>query len=152
GNMFGDPLALQRFQREARACAKITHQNIVAVYDCGALRGEGAYLVMEFLEGLTLRQELEMNRRLDSQQLLALFDQVLEGVKQAHRHGIVHRDLKPENVLISWGEGEHRIVKVLDFGLAKIERLDPSDPNSLTMPGTVLGTLNYMSPEQLLGD
>jgi serine/threonine protein kinase len=151
GNMFGDQMALQRFQREARACAKLSHTNIVSVYDFGTLRGEGAYLVMELVQGRTLRMEMQRLGTLSPDYTADLFQQLLEGVKHAHRQGIVHRDLKPENVLIATQENGIPIVKVLDFGLAKIQRVDAGDPHTLTLPGAVLGTIHYMSPEQLFG-
>ena len=150
GNMFGDRTALRRFEREAQASARLNHPNIIAVYDYGSIRTEGAYLVMELIRGSALRLELTRAGQLDSQTAAEWFTQMLEGVQAAHQAGVIHRDLKPENVLIS-GQGRER-VKILDFGLARISQLDPSNPQSLTTPGTVMGTFAYMSPEQVLGE
>jgi hypothetical protein len=142
--------AIRRFEREARASAKLNHPNIIAVYDYGALESQGAFLVMELVHGVTLRRELKRLGRLEPRTAARYFRQVLEGVKAAHAAGVVHRDLKPENVLIQ-RDGGDRAIKILDFGLAKVSLLDLQDPDSLTLPGAVLGTLGYMSPEQVSG-
>src|SRR6185295_18858915 len=107
GNMFGDRTALRRFEREAQASARLNHPNIITVYDYGAIRTDGAYLVMELVPGSTLRSELQRVGRLDPQTAAAWFTQLLEGVSAAHESGVIHRDLKPENVLIS-GEAPTR--------------------------------------------
>jgi len=152
GNMFGDRTALRRFEREAQASARLNHTNIITVYDYGSIRTEGAYLVMELIRGSTLRSELKSAGQLDSQTAAAWFTQMLEGVHAAHQAGVIHRDLKPENVLISSHTAKRGLVKILDFGLARVSLFDPSNPESLTMPGTVIGTVAYMSPEQVLGE
>jgi serine/threonine protein kinase len=152
GNLFGDQAALRRFEREARATAKLNHPNIVAIYDYGRTEAEGAYLVMELVPGATLREELKRAGRLPPLVAADRFNQLLEGIKAAHEAGIIHRDLKPENVLISTREHGRALVKIVDFGLAKLRLLDAADPNSLTVPGMVMGTINYMSPEQLSGE
>ena len=152
GSMFGDRTALRRFDREAQASARLDHANIITLYDFGTIRTEGAYLVMELVRGPTLRSEIKRMGQLDSQTAAAWFTQILEGVKAAHRAGVIHRDLKPENVLIARQASGPEQIKLLDFGLAKVSQLDPSNPQSLTMPGTVLGTLAYMSPEQVMGE
>ena len=151
GNMFGDRTALRRFEREAQASARLNHPNIISVYDYGGIRTDGAFLVMELLRGSTLRSELQRAGRLDPQTAVAWFTQLLEGVKAAHQAGVIHRDLKPENVISSKAAGREQI-KVLDFGLAKILQLDPSNPQSLTAPGMIMGTFAYMSPEQVTGE
>jgi eukaryotic-like serine/threonine-protein kinase len=151
GRFFGDAKALRRFQREAQAAAWLNHPNIIAVFDYGALQTEGAYLVMELVEGETLGARLKRVGKLGLQETAELFNQVLEGVGVAHEAGVVHRDLKPDNLLLT---GQNQ-VKILDFGLAKLAhsgRLDVSAiSETLTMPGMVMGTLGYMSPEQLTG-
>jgi serine/threonine protein kinase len=156
GNMFGDRTALRRFEREAQASARLNHPNIITVYDYGAIRTDGAYLVMELVRGTTLRSELQRLGRLDPRTAAAWFTQLLEGVNAAHEAGVIHRDLKPENVLISadaTGQEKTRAqIKVLDFGLAKILQVDPANPQSLTTPGTIIGTFAYMSPEQVTGE
>jgi len=152
GDLFGNQTALRRFEREARASARLDHPNIVAVHDYGRTAAEGAYLVLELVPGVTLRDEMRRLKRLPSELTARWFDQVLEGVKAAHREGIIHRDLKPENILIATGDQHNMLVKIADFGLAKLKNIDPADPNTLTATGVVMGTINYMSPEQLSGE
>jgi hypothetical protein len=152
GNMFGDRTALRRFEREAQASARLNHPNIITVYDYGAIRADGAYLVMELVHGSTLRSELQRVGRLDPQTTAAWFTQLLDGIKAAHQAGVIHRDLKPENVLISRDAAGRQQIKVLDFGLAKFLQIDPLNPQSLTAPGMIMGTFAYMSPEQVTGE
>ncbi|HWW77085.1 MAG TPA: protein kinase, partial [Pyrinomonadaceae bacterium] len=163
GRLFGDDAALRRFGREARALARLgQHPNIVAVHDYGELQTEGAFLVMDFIEGESLASLLRRERRVEPARAAELFRQVLEGVGAAHRAGIVHRDLKPENILVSNGEvgdaspaegGSGRTrVRLLDFGLAKVLRAEGVEAaQTMTAPGLVMGTFGYMPPEQLSG-
>jgi hypothetical protein len=150
GSMFGDPVALRRFEREARTAARLNHENIISVYDYGAIGSEGAYLVMELVPGITLRSELMRKRSLDPITAANYFDQILEGVKAAHAAAVIHRDLKPENILIAEDHKKSQI-RILDFGLAKVTQVDLTD-SSLTARGTIVGTFGYMSPEQLTGE
>jgi serine/threonine-protein kinase len=152
GNLFGDQAALRRFEREARATAKLNHPNIVAIHDYGRTAGDGAYLVMELVPGVTLRAELRQALHLPAQVAADWFHQLLEGVKAAHEAGIIHRDLKPENVLIARLEHRRTLIKIVDFGLAKLRLPDMAELNSLTAPGLVMGTISYMSPEQFSGE
>jgi eukaryotic-like serine/threonine-protein kinase len=149
---FGNPSALRRFEREAQASARLRHPNIVTVHDYGTLGSEGAYLVMELLRGTTLRAELDRVGTLHPPLAAEWFDQILAGVEAAHSAGVIHRDLKPDNVIVTRAAPDQEVLKILDFGLAKLSFGDPPDPKSLTVPGTVLGTLRYMSPEQLSGE
>ena len=151
GSMFGDRLALRRFEREAQASAKLNHPNIITVYDFGAIEGEGAYLVMEHLQGFTLRSYLKDNGNVPPAQAADWLNQILEGMKVAHQNGVIHRDLKPENIFISRTANEQNKITILDFGLAKLRFLDQAESKSLTVPGAVIGTLSYMSPEQIMG-
>jgi len=150
GSMFGDPLALRRFEREARTSARLNHPNIIAIHDYGAIGSEGAYLVMELVPGVTLRSELSLAGTVDPVSAADYFDQILEGVKAAHKAGVIHRDLKPENILISKDHDKSHI-KILDFGLAKVTQVDVTN-SSLTVRGSIVGTFGYMSPEQLVGE
>ncbi len=152
GDLADNPEALSRFEREARAVAQLSHPNILAIHDFGR-QGETAYAVMELLEGETLRVRLE-NGALPVRKAADLAVQIAEGLAAAHDKGIVHRDLKPENVFVTH-EGR---VKLLDFGLAK-RSVRPVVPESRTLsmerhtdPGTVMGTVGYMSPEQVRGE
>jgi hypothetical protein len=156
GRLFGDDSALRRFAREARSLARLgQHPNIVAVHDYGELQTEGAFLVMDFIEGESLAALLRRERRLTPPRAAAIFGQVLEGVAAAHRAGLVHRDLKPENILVSSPEGGEGggapRVRLLDFGLAKVVRADAGEAPTVTTPGVVMGTFGYMPPEQLAG-
>jgi hypothetical protein len=142
---------IHRFQREARAASTLNHPNIVSVFDAGFDQG-WHYIAMEFVEGVTLRQTMVSEARpLDDKTILDLIAQVAVALSAAHEAGIVHRDIKPENIMVR-PEG---IVKVLDFGLAKL-RQAPSDLASRadlrTRPGSLAGTLQYLSPEQILGE
>jgi len=147
---FGQQTALRRFRREARAAAQLNHPNIVGVYDYGPLEGEGAYIVMERVHGMTLRAELQRATVLPAREAAEWFDQLLSGLAAAHALGIVHRDLKPENV-IGQNERERLHVKILDFGLAKIASVETAASGTMTAAGVVMGTVGYMSPEQILG-
>jgi GAF domain-containing protein len=151
GRTFGDPRALRRFHREARAAARLNHPNIVSIYDFGPLENEGAYLVMERVDGITLRAVLERDGFLAPPDAADWFAQLLDGISAAHSEGVVHRDLKPENVIAQQPGSPAFTVKILDFGLAKIQSADMAAGGTVTQPGTVIGTLGYMSPEQLVG-
>ena len=147
-----DPEALARFEREAKAVAALSHPNILAIHDFGSDNGV-TYAVMELLEGDTLRDKLEEGP-IPQKQAVDLAVQVARGLSAAHEKGVVHRDLKPENVFVS----KNGHLKILDFGLAKrVEQVEPGKETSAptasghTEPGTVMGTLGYMSPEQVRG-
>ncbi len=152
GSMFGDQEALRRFEREARASAKLTHPNIIAIYDYGRLPSEGAYLVMELIQGVSLRSKLAKFGKLKPNVVAQYFEQLLEGIKAAHKAGVIHRDLKPENILIADSDDLKQQIKILDFGLAKVKQQTIFDSVSLTAPGTIMGTFGYMPFEQLSGD
>jgi hypothetical protein len=134
--------AQQRFVREARAAAAVTHDNVIAIHaveDAGLV----PYLVMQFIDGSTLQKKLDRTGQLPPREILGIALQIAEGLAAAHRHGVVHRDVKPANILL-----EHGIerVKITDFGLARA-----GDDASLTQSGVVAGTPMYMSPEQADG-
>jgi serine/threonine-protein kinase len=154
----GSAEAAQRFKREARAAAGFTHPNVVTVHDYGAGEDQHAFLVMELLKGSTLRHELKHRSRLNPVRTVEIFRGVCAGVDAAHRRQIIHRDLKPENIFLSQSEGFDRPeekVKVLDFGIAKILTAPSEVEETLTgfetSAGVLVGTIGYLSPEQLLG-
>ena len=137
-----DPAFAERFEREARTLARLSHPNIVGVFDTG-LAGDYSYFVMEYVDGSTLRSLLREGA-LGPHEALELIPQLCAGLQAAHDQGIVHRDLKPENVLVT-DDGR---VKITDFGLAKLLGPDSKQP-TLTLTNQVMGTPHYMAPEQL---
>jgi uncharacterized protein (TIGR03067 family) len=137
-----DPAFAERFAREARALAKLTHPSIVTVYDFGESGGR-FYLLMEFVDGLNLRQLLR-ERRLRPEEALQVVPQICEALQYAHEQGVVHRDIKPENILLD-RKGH---VKIADFGLAKLLGQKATD-SALTGSQQVMGTPHYMAPEQM---
>src|SRR6201987_1550196 len=150
-SLANDSDRLRRFEQEARTIAALNHPNILGIYDIGTHDG-APFLVSEFLEGQTLREKLDAGP-LPVRRAIEYALGIVQGLAAAHEKGIVHRDLKPENVFIT-RDGR---VKVLDFGLAKLLRPEESHDtvatvaSPATLPGTVMGTVGYMSPEQVKG-
>jgi eukaryotic-like serine/threonine-protein kinase len=146
--------SVERFRREARSAAMISHPNVVTIHDFGDARAAGspAYIVMELVRGLSLRELLRREGRLSPARAVALMCDICAGVGTAHRQGLLHRDLKPDNVIVvpATHEGERETAKVVDFGLAKLR--DRAPGTALTEAGAILGTLYYMSPEQCGGE
>jgi tRNA A-37 threonylcarbamoyl transferase component Bud32/GAF domain-containing protein len=151
GSLFGDPVALRRFEREARAAAKIDHPSITRVHDYGAVGSGGAYLIMELVAGRTWRAELQRSGVIAPARASEWFRQLLDGLQFAHARGIVHRDLKPENVMIVATSGGGDALKIMDFGLAKVLDAGTGVTESVTVAGMAMGTLGYMAPEVLTG-
>ncbi len=149
----GDHHRLRRFEQEARAAGALNHPNVLAVFDAGEHEGR-PYVVFELLKGATLRYHLDLGA-LAVRRVLDYAVQIAQGLAAAHEAGIVHRDLKPENLFLT-REGR---VKILDFGIAKLTRLGDDLPeltsrvtaSDHSTPGIVLGTVGYMSPEQVRG-
>jgi serine/threonine-protein kinase len=137
-----------RFRREAHAIAKLNHPNIVQVFLSGAADDDHFYLAMEYVDGCTLREELRRAAPFEPARALWISQQLTAALSTAHAAGVVHRDLKPENIMLTARPGETDVVKVLDFGLAKMVGLDAPDTH-ITTPGTIFGTPAYMSPEQV---
>jgi serine/threonine protein kinase len=145
-DLAGDPAAPERFRREARAAARLNHPHVAGVYDFGTLPEGESYIVMELVEGETLRERLAAGA-LPLREAMLIARQVADGIESAHRGGVIHRDLKPSNIVVSRDERGEPFVKVLDFGVAKLKgqatgRLDAA------RAGALVGTPRYMSPEQ----
>jgi hypothetical protein len=147
----GDTRAAERFEREARLAARFSHPNVVTVHDFGVTAGRGI-LVMELLSGLSLRDELERRRPMEPRRVLDVLGPVCGAVEAAHRRGLVHRDLKPENIFLARLEGIET-PKVLDFGISKATRMAAAGaPANAATSSVIVGTLEYMAPEQLRGE
>jgi len=147
---WADPHLRHRFEREARALSALSHPNLCALYDVGEIAQSGGttpYLVMELLEGETLRDRIAAGR-IGVRKALIWAAQIAHGLAAAHQKGVIHRDLKPENVFITEGE----LLKILDFGLAMTQQTHTNASTLVrTEPGMVMGTAHYMSPEQVRG-
>lgn len=144
--LWSTPELEERFRREARVLAQLNHPNIVQLYSFGRSDDGISYLAMEFIEGRTLTRTIAERGALAEALALSILDQICSALVEAHRYGIVHRDLKPDNVMTMERYGQPAFVKVLDFGIAKLTRTH--DPR-LTRSGAILGTPQYMAPEQL---
>jgi serine/threonine-protein kinase len=149
-----DLRAVERFRREARAAAALTHPNAVTIFDFVEEWGQ-YFLVMEYINGPTLKQLIGQNRQLQSLQAIDIAAQVCDVLQVAHARGFIHRDIKPQNIMLSWGvgntnssaQGERALVKLTDFGIVRVV-----EEGGLTNSGIVLGTADYLSPEQARGE
>ncbi len=144
----------RRFETEARAANKLDHPNLVKVHDSGLLADGQPYFIMDLVEGESLSDALKKNGRLPIEQALKIFIQVGFALSYAHSNGVIHRDIKPSNIMISSadvGDAQGVLVKVVDFGIAKLTGKDEFNQQTLTKTGEIFGSPLYMSPEQCLG-
>ncbi len=147
----GDPTTLSRFEREVQAMATLTHPNTVEVYDYGRTADGTFYYVMEYLPGLGLQELVEEYGPLPPGRAIHFLRQVCAALKEAHAIGLIHRDIKPSNVIACQRGGIHDVAKLLDFGLVQDIGTFTSGSDKLTMQGAILGSPNYISPEQASG-
>lgn len=147
-----DEAARVRFQTEARAAVKLCHPNAVSVTDFGQTSEGVVYIVMELLEGRTLREILSREAPLETARATSIMLQASDAVAAAHEAGIIHRDLKPSNILVTQSADQPAVVKVLDFGIATFSADDDDDATALAQTNSVIGTPRYMSPEQHNGN
>ncbi len=144
------PDLVARVEREARTAGQIEHPNVVSIVDLGSTPEQGPYIAMELLRGQELATTVEKaGGRLEAAEAVDIMRQVLAGLDAAHKRGVIHRDLKPENIFLTQQEDGTRVVKVLDFGISKLR--DEGQLSSLTRTGTVMGTPQFMAPEQAAG-
>ena len=142
GSLSKDPITLMRFQREASAISKLSHPNVVDVYDVGEFKGHH-YIVMEYVRGRTLKQLISQRGALHKEEALDIMKQLTMAIQHAHEHNIIHRDVKPQNVLVK----DDGTVKITDFGIAMVH-----DSLSLTQGESILGSAHYLAPETTRGE
>ncbi|MBS1955637.1 MAG: protein kinase [Cyanobacteria bacterium SZAS-4] len=145
-----DERAILRFQQEAKAAGRLNHPNIVQLYDVGTHTDGTPYLVMDYVPGETLTERLRSQGQLATWQALKFFVQVCDALGHAHKNGVIHRDIKPSNLLITTGPGGSELIKILDFGIAKVWD-EALSGQQTTRTGEVFGSPLYMSPEQAVG-
>ena len=146
-----DPQLVQRFQREARAASRLNHPNSIQVIDFGQDEGETLYMAIEYLEGRDLFAVLQDEGPFSDERIARIMVQVCSALADAHEQHVIHRDLKPENIMVEDRRGQKDYVKVLDFGIAKIQDPENQEGQALTQAGMVCGTPEFMSPEQARG-
>jgi len=149
--MSSDPKLVERFRREAKAACNLRDPHTIVTYDFDQTSDGVLYIAMEYLQGQTLYELLDERERLLPDEVVHVIDQCCSSLGEAHALGIVHRDIKPENIFLEPRSTDPLYTKILDFGIAKIISGDQSQATALTAAGQTLGTLEYMSPEQLRG-
>jgi serine/threonine protein kinase len=147
-----DQAAFRRFSQEAKASGELNHPNINNVYEQGTTDSGAPFLVMDYLEGETLCDILKKEGRLQYERAIDIFEQICQALEQAHNKGVIHRDVKPSNIIIVPSEGGGELVKVVDFGIAKVLPATDNKTAQLTQTGEIFGSPLYMSPEQCNGE
>lgn len=143
--------SMQRFQQEAMAASKLEHRNIISIHDFGITEEDDPYLVMDYLQGTTLSDEIQKQGRLSIERIVRIFTQVCDALEHAHKNGVIHRDLKPSNIMLVESDGQKDFVKIVDFGIAKLVPQEGEEIQQLTQTGEIFGSPLYMSPEQCMG-
>ena len=147
-HLVSNEAAVKRFQQEAQAASSLNHPNVISVHDFGIINENQAYLVMDCLEGMTLSEVLENEEHISVERAARIFRQVCAGLEHAHEKGIIHRDLKPSNLCLIREDNGNELVKIVDFGIAKLLPQDGQQRQQLTQTGEVFGSPLFMSPEQ----
>jgi len=151
GQLVNDQNSILRFHQEAKAASCLTHPNVITVYDSGTAPNGQPYLVMDYLVGDSLSDLIRRDNHLEVTRTLTIFIQACEALEHAHQKGVLHRDLKASNIMLIEHEGKADIVKVVDFGIAKLMSNSGKQSQNLTQTGEIFGSPIYMSPEQCLG-
>ena len=148
--LVSDSMSVKRFQQEVKACSRINHPNVITVFDFGVSPNGLPYIVMDYLEGVTLANVITNEGQVAVERGIKILSQACEALAYAHKQGVVHRDLKPTNIVLINYDGDRDFVKVVDFGVAKL-MTGSTDAQRLTQAGDVTGSPVYMSPEQCMG-
>jgi serine/threonine protein kinase len=146
-----DEMSVRRFQQEAKAASHLSHPHLITLHDFGIMPTGQPFLVMEYLEGVSLLDVLRHEGPLEPKRAVKIFSEVADGLYHAHKVGILHRDLKPSNIILINHQGDPDFVKIVDFGLAKLMPWSGKESQHLTKTGEVFGSPIYMSPEQCMG-
>lgn len=146
-----DEMSVKRFQQEAKAASHLNHPHLITLHDFGILPTGQPFLVMEYLQGVSLLDVLRSEGPLEPKRAVKIFSEVADGLYHAHKVGILHRDLKPSNIILINNQGDRDFVKIVDFGLAKLMPWSGKESQHLTKTGEVFGSPIYMSPEQCMG-
>lgn len=150
GNLLGNEKVV-RFQKEAKAAGVLDHPNIVKVLDFGVTPSGDPYLIMDFVDGPSLADEITINGPIELITALRYFVEIADGLAHAHRHGVIHRDVKPSNVMLAHADEFEKEARIVDFGVAHMRRVDSDDPGFESTGGNIIGSPGYVSPEVVSG-
>ncbi len=151
-HLVANPMSLSRFQQEAEAASTLSHINVVGVHNSGVTKSNQPYLIMDYCHGTSLANVVSAQGRMELERAVPIFVQIAGALAHAHEKGVIHRDLKPSNILLTDTGEQHDIVKIVDFGIAKILPQEGREAAQLTQTGEVFGSPLYMSPEQCRGE
>jgi len=151
-HLVANPLSMQRFQQEAEAASNLNHPNVVGVHNFGVSKSTQPYLIMDYCQGIALGALIAQSGRLDLDRAVPIFIQIASALAHAHEKGVIHRDLKPSNILVTQSSENRDLIKIVDFGIAKILPQEGREAAQLTQTGEIFGSPMYMSPEQCRGE